>query len=469
VADNSSSDGPHTEADADRISRREPDRIGRRQPDQIGRRERRGWEMYDWAWSAYSTTVATTLAGPYLFELAKPAGGVGVLGFTVAPASFFPLAASASAVLQVLFLPLLGAVADHTAHTKRLMMGLAYLASTLLVGFYFVTSSTVLLGGVLFAVAAALFGAASVLYNAYLPEIAEPDERDALSARGYAWGYLGGGLWLAANLALITLLDNDGLAVRLSLAGTGLWCVFFFWLYPGRLLKPRPARRRKPDSTSWLALSTGSVVATLRSMARQHRQTLRYLVAYLLFIDGTVTVTTVASSFARDELNAPASTLLLLSLVVQFTAVPGALLFGRLAGRVGSKTALQLNLGLWTALVVYAFAALDTIAQLWLLGVVLGVAVGGSLTLSRSLYSQLIPTGQEAEYFGFFEIAARGTAWLGPLTFALVNQAVGSQRLAISSLIVFLVLGMAILATVDVEQGRADAVGIGNTGRQRPN
>ena len=413
--------------------------------------------MYDWAWSAFSTTVVTALLGPYLLELAEQNGGVDILGFRIDAASFFPFAVSASAILQVIFLPLVGAVADHTAHKKRLMMGLAYAGSALIAGLYLVTVDTVLLGGVLFVLAAAAFGAASVVYNSFLPEIAPPEQRDRVSSVGYAYGYVGGGLWLAANFAMIFLIDDTGLAVRLSLAGTGIWCMFFFWLFPGRMLRPRPAQRHKPSGANWVLFSTRAVFATLADMRRDNPQTLRFLLAYLLFTDGTGTVTAVATSFAADELDASATTLLTLVLMIQFVAVPGSLLFARAAGRVGAKRALIANLVVWMLLVVYAFGFLDSIAELWVMGVVLAFVLGGSLALSRSLFSQMIPANREAEYFGFFEIAARGTSWLGPAIFGVVNQIVDSQRLAILSLIAFFALGIGLMATVNVRRAMTDA------------
>ncbi|MEM7337634.1 MAG: MFS transporter [Actinomycetota bacterium] len=421
------------------------------------RREIFGWQMYDWAWSAFSTTVVTALLGPYLFELADENGGVPIGGFTIEAGSFFPFAVSASAVLQLVFLPMIGAVADHTSHKKRLMMALAYGGSALLAALFLVTTSTVWLGGLLFVVAAAAFGAASVVYNSFLPDIAAPEDRDRVSAVGYAYGYLGGGLWLAANFALIALMDDTGLAVRISLAGTGVWCAVFFALFPGRLLRARPAKRTKPADQAWVPFSFRAVAATLTEMRQSHPQALLFLGAYLLFTDGTTTVTSISTSFAADELDASATTLLTLVLVIQFVAIPGSIGFGRLAERVGAKRALLVNLVVWMGLVVYAFVALDSIAELWIMGMVLAVVLGGSLALSRSLFSLMIPASREAEYFGFFEIAARGTSWLGPLLFGVVNQMVGSQRAAILSLIVFFALGIALLVRVDVRRAMDQA------------
>lgn len=414
--------------------------------------------MYDWAWSAFSTTVVTALLGPYLFELAEDNGGVDVFGFTIDEGSFFPLCLSLVAFLQVLILPIVGSIADHTNHRKSLMLGLSYLGCVMTGLLFFVTGERVLAGGVLFVLAGVGFGAASVIYNSYLPDIASPEERDAVSSAGFAWGYLGGGLWLAINFAVITIMsDNVELAVRLSLGGSGIWALLFILLFPQRRIRSRPARRTKPADVPWLRFSTTSVLGTLRRMRSEHPVTFRYLIAYLLFNDGVQTVIAVASTFAADELGVEASTLLLVVLLIQFLAIPGALLFGRAAGRYGAKRSLSWNLVVWLGLVIYAYALLDSETKLWVLAVPLALVLGGSQALARSLFSQMIPTNAEAEYFGFYEIAARGTSWLGPAAFGIVNQITGSQRQAILSLIVFFVLGLALLVPINVRKAMLDA------------
>jgi UMF1 family MFS transporter len=421
----------------------------------LDRREIVGWQMYDWGWSAFGTTVVTALLGPYLLALAEDNGGVDLGILTVEPASFFPFAVSLSALLQVLILPLMGAIADHTDHKKTLMLGLVYGASITTMSMFVITGSTVALGGLLFVVASVTGGAAGVLYNSYLPEIAPPELRDRVSSAGFAYGYVGGGLWLAFNFVLIVLLE-DGLAVRLSLAGSGLWSGFFIFVFTQRRLRSRPAARSKPDGPGWLRFSVSSVAATAREMRSRYPVTFRYLIAYLIFNDGVLTVLAVATSFAADELGAEAQTLLLLVLMIQFVAVPGAVGFGRAAERYGSKRSLVANLTVWAGLVIYAYLQLDSIPKLWVMGVVLALVLGGSQAISRSLYAQMIPAEREAEFFGFYEIASRGTSWIGPALFGVVNQITGSQRQAILSLIFFFVVGIALLLPVNVGRAMKD-------------
>ena len=225
-------------------------------PDQGNRREIFGWSMYDWAISAFSTTVVTTLLGPYLSSLAQTAGGVSFLGFSFEPDAFFPTVVSLSVILQVLFLPLLGTIADYSAFKKRMLLAFATVGAVATILLFFVaadmpvlgTNGAVLFGGFLFLIANLSFGAAIVFYNAFLPDIAAPEDRDRVSSFGWALGYLGGGILLALNLVLIMMMDDTAMAVRLSIASAGLWWLVFMYLFPARMLKQRPALKTCPPA-----------------------------------------------------------------------------------------------------------------------------------------------------------------------------------------------------------------------------
>ncbi len=412
-----------------------------------------GWKMFDWGWSAFSTTVTTALLGPYLLALGEDAGGVDFFGFNIDEGSYFPYVVSLSAFLQVLALPLIGSITDYTGAKKKLMMTLSVIGSVATALLFLVVESTILLGGLLFIIAAVAFSSASVIYNSYLPDLVPPVLRDRVSSAGFAYGYLGGAIWLAINFGLFSVLNNDGLAARISLGGTGIWALVFILGYTGRLLKERPAARERPPGIGWLELSSSSVKATLKELRSKYPVTFRYLIAYLIFNDGIATVITVAALFAADELGTESSTLLLLVLMIQFVAVPGAIMFGRLAERIGAKRSMVINLFVWVVLVLYAFLFLTNDTQLFVMGALLALVLGGSQALSRSLYSQMIPQDKEAEYFGFYEIASRGTSWIGPLVFGLANSIFGSQRNAILVLLIFFVVGLALLIPVKVKEG----------------
>ncbi|HEX8681871.1 MAG TPA: MFS transporter [Ardenticatenaceae bacterium] len=430
------------------------------------RREQLGWYFYDWANSAFSTTVVTVFLGPYLTNIAQSAadaeGFIYPLGIRVLADAYFPYMVSLSVLLQVLFLPILGAIADYS-HLKKQMLALfAYIGAFATMGMYFLEGNRYLLGGGLFLIANLAFGAAIVSYNAFLPEIASPERRDTVSSRGWAMGYLGGGILLALNLALFTQAESFGLttgqAVRISLLSAGLWWALFT-LIPLRALRSRRPVRELPPGERLLTVGFKQLRHTF-SQLPNYPQTLLFLVAYLIYNDGIQTIIALSTQFGQEELGMEVSSLTTLVLMVQFVAFGGALLFGYLARRFGAKRSIIGGLIVWTGVVIYAYAALRTEPQFFIMGAVIAVVLGGTQALSRSLFSQMIPAGQEAEYFSLYEVSERGTSWIGPLIFGIALETTGSYRVAILSLIIFFVLGLALLTRVNVRRAIQES---GNT------
>lgn len=424
------------------------------------RRQQRGWYFYDWAASAFTTSVITVFLGPYLTSVAERAAGpdgfVAPLGFPIRAESLFPYTVSLSVVLQVVLLPVVGALADRSGRKRTLLALFAYTGAAATMGLYFLHGTNYLLGVVLFVVANMAFGTSVVVYNAFLPEIAEPDERDGVSARGWALGYLGGGLLLALNLALYLRHDALGLpqgaAVRISLASAGVWWAVFT-LVPLRALGGTRRTRNGGDGRGMVTMSVRQVLATLRE-ARRYPQTLLFLGAYLIYNDGVQTVITLASTFGALELKLSQSVLISAVLMVQFVAFAGALAIGALARLAGAKRVVLATLVLWTAVVSVAyFLQPGAVGQFFALAFVIGVVLGGTQALSRSLFSHLIPRGKEAEYFSLYEISERGTAWLGTLVFGLAVQLSGSYRVAIVSLVIFFAVGFVLLVAVNMRRG----------------
>jgi UMF1 family MFS transporter len=430
------------------------------------RRERVGWYFYDWANSAFSTTVVTVFLGPFLTTVAEVAAGCGLgaddcdrsvhpLGIRVATGSYFPYLVSLSVLLSVLVLPVIGAVADRSAHKKGLLAGAAFVGAGATVAMAFVTGGRYLLGGVLFVLANVAFAASVVVYNSFLPQLAGPDERDAVSSRGWAIGYLGGGLLLLLNLVALAILDNGTDqrtldVARWSIVSAGLWWAAFT-LLPLRRLRSRPplsgTARGNPVTDGFRQLSR-----TVRGL-RAYPLTLFFLLAFLVYNDGVQTVIALASQYGTKELDLEQGTLVLTILLVQFLAFGGALALGALARRVGAWKTVLLSLVLWIAVVLAAFRLPAREAlPFMLLGAAIGIVLGGSQALSRSLFAQLAPAGKEAEYFGFYEISDRGTSWLGPLAFGLVYQVTSSYRLGLISLLGFFVVGFLLLLAVPMRR-----------------
>ena len=430
------------------------------------RREQVGWYFYDWANSAFSTTVAAVFLGPYVSELALQAAGedgmTRVLGIQVAPHSFAFYCTTISVILQFLFLPLLGAIADYSNTRKRLMQIFAVSGSVATMLLFFVTQETWQLGGLIYIFANLAFGAAIVFYNAFLPDIADPDDRDRVSSVGWALGYLGGGILLALNLILYLMRERIGidsaLAVRINLFSGGLW--WFSWSFvTWKLLRSRDTVRTIPAGETYLSTGIKQLVETFRE-ARRYPHTIRFLVAYLLYNDGIQTVFSAAAIFAtaplvNGGLDIDQGTLTMVILMIQFVAFAGALLFGKVATRIGAKKALIAGLAVWTVMVVYAYVGLrgeSRILEFWIMAAFIALVMGGTQAVSRSLFANMIPAGKEAEFFSIYEVSERGTSWLGPLTFGWVNQFLGSLRPAIFSIIFFFVVGMFLLLRVDVRR-----------------
>ncbi|MER7407707.1 MFS transporter [Streptomyces sp. NPDC000070] len=421
--------------------------------------QQRGWYFYDWACSVYSTSVLTVFLGPYLTSVAESAadadGYVHPLGIPVRAGSFFAYSVSLSVIVAVLVMPLVGAAADRTGRKKPLLAAAAYLGATATTAMFFLDGDRYLLGGALLIVANAAQSVAMMLYNSYLPQIAPPEQRDAVSSRGWAFGYAAGSLVLVVNLVLYTGHDSFGVsestAVRICLASAGLWWGAFA-LIPLRRLRDHRSAAREAALPGFRQLA-----ATVRDM-RRHPLTLAFLLAYLVYNDGIQTVISQASIYGSEELGLGQSTLIGAILLVQVLAVAGALTMGRLARTYGAKRTILGSLVAWT-LTLAAGYFLPAGAPVWffVLAAGIGLVLGGSQALSRSLFSHLVPPGKEAEYFSAYEMSDRGMSWLGPLLFGLTYQLTGSYRAAIISLVGFFVIGFALLARVPVRRAIEEA------------
>ena len=435
-------------------------------------REIFGWMLYDWANSAFYTTVIAVLLGPYLISLAESVvGKEGVivdLGlFRVTTGGFPAFCIAISVVSMVVFLPILGAIADYTHLKKKLMAGFCYLgvvASSLL---FFITGDSYILGGILLIVSNIGFAAANVFYNAFLIDIASEDRRDRVSSYGYGAGYIGGVVMLLLNLLLINNADELGigkaLAVRISFLGASLWWGIFA-LVSFLLIRSRGAVKAVPENKRLVSVGFTELWDTLKELKRL-RYTAMFLIAYLFYNDGIQTVILQSSVFlsqslftqAERDANADQSFLLTIFLVAQVSAFVGAVSFERLARFIGSKRTILISLLIWCGIVIYAYAFLETRFQAWFLGAAIGAVLGSSQALSRSLYSQMIPVGRESAFFGLYEISEKGTSWMGQLLFTIIIGTTGSFRHAILGLIVFFVVGSIILLFTDTDRAIHEA------------
>jgi UMF1 family MFS transporter len=418
--------------------------------------QRRAWYAYGWASHAFETTVVAVFLSRYLPSVAANAvgdnGRVHVLGVPIAPGSLFTYTASFSAFVLVVLMPVVGAIADRFGHKREMLLTFGYLGVASCVAMWFVAGSAWQLGTALTVAAYLTYTCGKVIYNSMLPDLAAADERDRVSSVGWAAGYIGGGLLLAINFVMSFVVSDKAELARLSLGAAGLWWALFA-LVPLRLLRNAP----RPDEAG-VGVVRGSVVTagfrqlgqTLRHM-RGYPMTLLFLLAYLIYYDGINTVTTLAAQYGDKELHLSDNTLLTAILIVQFAAFGGALLLGRFAERWGAKRVVAWSLVVWVAVVAGAyFLQAGKPVQFYVLAIVLSVVLGGSQALSRSLYSSMIPSGKEAEYFSLYEVSSSGSSIFGTLLFGVALQNTGSYRVAILSLVVFFVVGLALLLRVNV-------------------
>jgi UMF1 family MFS transporter len=426
------------------------------------RKEHRAWYFYDWANSAFATTIAGVLFAPYLISVAEEAAvdnRISVLGISVAPGSLPSYLISFSTIVSALLLPVIGAWADRTARKKQLLAGFAWSGAAVAALLFLVTGDNWQLGAVVFLVANLLFGASLVINDSILVAISNEDERDTVSSRGWAAGYAGGGLLLAINFVMLSVMDDQALAARLAMLSAAIWWAGFTFI-PFLGLRNREPVHVAQVEGGLLRQSFGQLATTLRHV-RGYKVTLTFLLAYLFFNDGIQTVIASASTYGVKELGFEESTVLASYLLVQFVAVFGALGFGRLAVRFSAKPVILGGIVLWMVIVTVALVVPEKqIVPFLLLGAGIGLVLGGTQALARSYYSMLIPRGFEAEYFSFYHAMERGTSWFGTLVFGLVFQLTDSYRPSIFALIGFFVIGGLLLLKVDTERGIREA---GNT------
>jgi MFS transporter, UMF1 family len=419
---------------------------------------RRSWYLYDWANSAFSTTVISLFIGPYLTSIAEnsadAAGMISLWGFEMRPGSLYPYAISFSVFMQVFLLPIVGGIADRIKSRNGLLAVFAYIGSISTICLYFVKDGRFALGAFLLIVANISFGAALVVANSYIQDLASPDKRDAVSSRGWASGYAGGGLLLILNLILYAGYESFGVtqaeAVRISLMSAGIWWALF------TIVTVRGLRtlNRPVGAVGSEALTVGfkELKTTIKDV-RKYPETLKFLIAYLFYNDGIQTVIAISGTYAILELKLTEISLVIAILIVQVTALIGALLLAKLSDKIGAKKVILLTLLIWTLMVVITYA-LPAGQQNPYLAIAAGIGfvLGGSQALSRSLYSQVIPRAREAQYFSFYEISERGTSWLGTLAFGIAFGLTGSYRQSVLLIIAFFVIGGLLLLRVNIRQ-----------------
>jgi len=428
--------------------RRLLDRIG------LDRPETRAWAMYDWANSAFQCTIITAVFPVYYGSVAAD----GLPGATAT--ARFATATTIALTIIALASPVLGAYADFAGAKKRMLAAFMAMGVASTAAMFLIERGDWRLALALFVIANIGISGSFVFYDSLLPHIASDAEMDRVSSAGYALGYLGGGLLLVLNLFWIMKpgwfgLRDAGMASRLSFLSVAIWWTAFSIPLFRHVSEPAV----KPDAA---AAAAGNIVRasfvqlldTLREF-RKYRQAGLMLLAFLIYNDGIGTIIRMAGLYGA-EMNLPESALIGAIVMVQFVGIPFAVLFGRLAGRIGAKQAIFLSLVVYTAISIIGYN-MTAAWQFYLLAFLVGTVQGGSQALSRSLFATMIPRHKSSEFFGFFAVFEKFAGIFGPAVFAVTVALTGSSRNAILSVIVFFVAGALLLSKVDVEEGQRAA------------
>ncbi|NIP38956.1 MAG: MFS transporter [Candidatus Dadabacteria bacterium] len=405
------------------------------------------WCMYDWANSAFATTVMAAVLPVYYSKVA----GAGLQGNT---ATVYWGYTTAIALLITAFIaPIMGAIADFSKIKKRMLMIFASLGILFTSLLYLVNTGDWFIASLFFIFGNVGFATSEVFYNSLLPEVAKPEDIDRVSTRGYALGYLGGGILLAINVAMLKFIDDKKFASRLCFITVGIWWTVF--TIP-LITNIKETSRKNTIGSKFNSFYVGfrRVGKTFREL-KNYRELLLFLAAFWIYNDGIGTIIKMATIYGA-EIGIGTNDLIGALLLTQFVGIPFAILFGRLAGVIGAKRSIYLGLFVYTLISIGAYFMTKGI-HFWILAFSVALVQGGTQALSRSLFASMVPSKKAAEFFGFYGMSSKFAGIFGPLIFAVVGQITGTSRLSIVSLVAFFIIGAFVLSRVDVNKGIENA------------
>lgn len=419
----------------------------------LHRRELRAWALYDWAITGFYAVIVVTVF-PIYFQDVAAKGLPGTLA-----TQHFATATTIALAIVAAIAPILGAITDYVAIKKRLLATFAGLGVTAVAAMYFVQQGDWVLGAILFIIANIGANGSVIFYDALLPHIAAEDEVDRVSTAGFAVGYGGATLLLAASLLLILKPEILGIAqgstlpARISFGAVALWWASF--TIPLLLYVPEPPVSARKEQTSWI----NAIIQGIRGLKTTFKELKGYkhafllLLAFLIYNDGIGTIIRMATIYGK-ELGLEQGALIGSILLVQIVGIPFTFLAGMLAGRIGTKKTLFIGLFIYMFISILGYF-MTTALHFLLLAFLVGMVQGGTQALSRSLFASLIPREKSGEFFGIFAVFEKFAGIFGPAIFAAVIALTGSSREAILSVIGFFIIGGLVLLFVDVEEGRA--------------
>ena len=407
------------------------------------------WAFYDWANSAFATTV---MAGFFPIFYGAITQDMDAVDAQV----WFTRTITLSSLAVALMAPILGAIADRGGSRKRFLATFAWLGILTTAALAYVAEGQWAMGLVLYGLGTVGFSGANIFYDSMLVDVADKESMDLVSAYGYSVGYLGGGLLFAINVLMVASpelfwLADKSAAVKTSFVSVAVWWGLFS--IPVLLfVKEEPTKHRAPRLEAVRAglqqlANTGGELKKLKVLVI-------FLIGYWLYIDGVNTVIKMAVFFGDTVLSLPQEALVTALLVTQFVAFPAALGFGWMGKKIGAKRAILVGLVIYIGTLVFAWRWLDTIGDFYALAIIVGLVQGGVQGLSRSLFGQLIPVSKTAEFFGFFNMVGKFAAILGPALMGWVPTQTGNARDGILAVSVLFIVGGFLLSRVNVAEGR---------------
>ncbi len=409
-----------------------------------------GWAMYDWSNSVYNLVITTTFFPIYFTAVAKTNGTdkVDFLGRTFVNSSLYDYCLAAAYLLIAISYPILTSIADTRGNKKNFMQFFCYMGAIGCSALYFFKGLPTLgLGIASFMLASMGYVGSLVFYNAYLPEIAAPEDRDRISARGFSFGYIGSVLMQLLGFALVTLMDDKGEATRITFLLVGIWWIGFAQITFARL--PKNLKEKQAQTVN-VFKSGFSAVKVVYNEVKNLPVLKRFLRGFFFYSMGVQTVMLAATLFGTKLLGLPDTKLIITVVVIQLVAVPGAILMSRLSEKMGNIKVLMLTVFFWILVCIAAFATAEFKEAgynpeygFYGLAVAVGLVMGGIQSLSRSTYSKLMPeTEDTASFFSYYDLTEKVAIVIGMFAFGFIEELLGSMKYSILSLIVFFALGM---------------------------
>ena len=406
------------------------------------------WAFYDWANSAYSTTV---MAGffplffkEYWADPHNPSQSTFYLG----------MANSIASMVVAALAPLLGSVADQGSAKKKFLTFFAFLGVIMTGGLWMVAQGNWQMAVLFYVIATIGFASGNVFYDALLPSLASEERVDAVSSLGYGVGYLGGGLLFLVNVFMYLKPELFGIpdsatAIKLSFLSVAVWWAVF--TIPLILFVPEQKNNENIDFNNAIRMGWVQLVQTFKEI-RNMKVVGTFLLAYWFYIDGVDTIIKMAVDYGMS-LNFPGESLIIALLIVQFVAFPAALIYGWLASKIGTKTGIMVGITAYSFITLLGYFMTEA-WHFYVLAILIGLFMGGIQALSRSLYTRIIPPDKSAEFFGFYNMLGKFAAIIGPALMGTIALATGSARLSILSILLLFILGGFFLNKVDIKEGK---------------